>query len=144
MSTQGFQGRDQLALDSAGNVYVADTGNDTIPEVTAAGVVTTFAGTAGISGSADGTGPNAQFNDPSGLTTDAAGDVYVVDAGNYTIRKITPAGAVTTIVGVAGQTGFTAGPLPGMLDAQIAGVAISGSTLYISTYAGIAAVTNLP
>jgi hypothetical protein len=80
----------------------------------------------------------------TGVATDASGNVYVVDAWNYTIRKITPAGVVSTLVGVAGQTGFTPGPLPGVLDAGTAGVAISGSSLYMSTYAGVAVVTNLP
>jgi sugar lactone lactonase YvrE len=142
-SSASFSAPLAITASSTGNLYVADTGNNTIREITPAGVVTTLAGTAGVTGSADGTGGNAQFNHPTGITADAAGNLYVVDAWNYTIRKITPAGVVTTLVGVAGTTGFTAGALPGVLDAQTAGVAISGSTLYISTYAGIAAVTNL-
>lgn len=142
-SSARFSAPQAITADTAGNLYVADTGNNTIREITPAGVVTTLAGTAGVTGSADGIGASAQFNHPTGITVDAAGNLYVVDAWNYTIRKITPAGVVTTLVGQAGITGFTAGALPGVLDAQTAGVAISGSTLYISTYAGIAAVTNL-
>ena len=133
-----------ITIDTAGNLYVSDSDNDTIRKITPAGDVTTLAGTAGVVGSADGAGAAAQFDQPTGITIDASGNLYVVDSGNYTIRKITPAGVVTTVVGVAGQTGFTAGALPGVLDAQTAGVAISGSSLYISTYAGIAVVTNLP
>ena len=132
-----------ITIDGTGNLYVADTGNDTIREITQARTVTTLAGKAGLGGSADGVGQLARFNSPTGVTSDASGNLYVVDAWNYTIRKITPAAAVSTLVGVAGHTGFTPGALPGRLDAGITGVAVSGSTLYISTYAGIAEVTNL-
>ena len=90
---------DGVAVDSAGNVYVADTFNDTIREITPAGVVTTLAGTPGQTGSADGTGSAARFNDPDGVAVDSAGNVYVADDGNDTIRKITPAGVVTTLAG---------------------------------------------
>ena len=68
-----------VAVDSAGNVYVADTGNHTIRKVTPAGVVTTLAGLAGSSGSADGTGSAARFNGPAGVAVDSAGNVYVAD-----------------------------------------------------------------
>jgi sugar lactone lactonase YvrE len=133
-----------ITIDGAGNLYVSDSGNSTIRQITPAGAVTTLAGTAGATGSADGAGSSARFDHPTGITTDGSDNVYVVDAGNYTVRKITPGGVVSTLVGAAGKTGFTPGGLPGVLDARIWGVAISSSTLYISTYAGIAAVTNLP
>ena len=139
-----FSGPQAITIDSGGNLYVADTGNNIIRKITPSGSVSTLAGTAGVIGSVDASGSNAEFNHPTGITVDGSGNLYVVDAWNYTIRKVTPAGVVTTLVGVAGQTGFTPGALPGVLDAQTAGIAISGSTLYISTYAGIAAVTNLP
>ena len=88
-----------VAVDGAGNVYVADTVNDTIRKITPAGVVTTLAGMAGQHGSADGTGSAARFDHPVGVAVDAAGNVYVADTGNDTIRKITPAGVVTTLAG---------------------------------------------
>jgi sugar lactone lactonase YvrE len=91
-----------VAVDSATNVYVADVGNHTIRKVTAAGAVTTLAGQAGVSGSADGTGSAARFFQPSGVAVDPVGNVYVADSENYTIRKITPAGVVTTLAGRAG------------------------------------------
>jgi sugar lactone lactonase YvrE len=94
-----------LTVDGTGNVYVADSANNTIRKITPAGVVTTLAGTAGAVGSADGNGPSARFNEPTGVAVDVAGNVFVADAGNNLIRKITPGGAVTTIGGTAGTFG---------------------------------------
>ncbi|MEA3210598.1 MAG: hypothetical protein QOE70_3655 [Chthoniobacter sp.] len=98
-----------LAVDANGNVYVADGGNSTIRKITAAGVVTTLAGTAGLEGSADGTGGAAQFKGPTGVAVDVNGNVYVADSGNGTIRKVTPAGVVTTLAGTAGIEGSADG-----------------------------------
>src|SRR2546427_465488 len=94
-----------VATDSSGNVYVADISNHTIRKITPAGVVTTLAGLAGTYGSDDGTGSAAQFNGPSGVATDSSGNVYVADSSNNTIRKITPAGVVTTLARMAGSGG---------------------------------------
>jgi hypothetical protein len=90
-----------VAVDSTGNVYVADYDNDTVRKVTPDGVVTTLAGQAGSSGSADGTGNAAQFHEPTGVAVDSAANVYVADWANNTIRKVTPAGVVTTLAGLA-------------------------------------------
>jgi secreted PhoX family phosphatase len=103
--TAGFGSPNGIAIDGAGNLYVADEGNHTIRKVTPAGVVTTLAGSAGMRGSADGTGAAARFNFPAAVGTDASGNVYVADEGNFTIRKITPAGAVTTLAGAVGMQG---------------------------------------
>src|SRR5439155_6426996 len=75
-----------LSVDGNGNIFVADTANHTIRKI-AAGVVSTVAGSAGVSGSADGTGSTARFNNPSCAAADIAGNVYVADGGNHTIRK---------------------------------------------------------
>jgi sugar lactone lactonase YvrE len=104
-----FNNPGQIATDSAGNVYVADTGNNTIRKITPQGVVTTLAGTPGTVGTTDGTGADARFNQPNGIAVNAAGMVFVADTDNHTIRQITPDGVVTTIVGHAGMAGGTDG-----------------------------------
>ena len=96
-----------VAVDTAGNVFVADTSNHTIRKVTSAGVVTTLAGTAGSSGSTDATGSAARFYNPYGVSVDTAGNVFVADYSNRTIRKVTSAGVVTTLAGTAGSSGST-------------------------------------
>lgn len=98
-SAAQFNYPDGVAVDSVGNVYVADTVNCTIRKITPASVAATLAGSAGVSGSVDGTGSAAQFNYPDGIAVDGSGNVYVADVFNYKIRKITPAGVVTTLVG---------------------------------------------
>ena len=94
-----------VAVDGAGNVYVADSGNSTIRKIAPGGAVTTLAGAADTAGSSDGLGAAARFNTPEGVAVDAAGNVYVADTRNDTVRKITPGGQVTTLAGAAGQTG---------------------------------------
>jgi len=124
-----------VAVDGAGNVFVADNLYSTIRKITPTGVVTTLAGTAGSYGSADGTGAAARFYSPTGVSVDKAGNVFVADTGNNAIRKISTSAAVTTVVGVASLT--SAGNIPGPLPASIVSpfrVAIDSSTgkLYIT------------
>lgn len=71
--------------------------------------MTTFAGKSGEAGSSDGIGAAARFCGPSGLAADAAGNVYVGDPDDHTIRKVTPGGVVTTLAGMAGAAGSADG-----------------------------------
>jgi len=98
-----------VAADSAGNVYLADADNHAIRKVTPAGAVTVLAGRPGSFGSTDGTGSSARFNVPSCAALDSAGNLYVAEVGNNTIRKVTPAGVVTTLAGLAGSPGSADG-----------------------------------
>jgi sugar lactone lactonase YvrE len=116
-----------VAVDGSGNTYVADGENDTIRKITSAGVVTTMAGQAGVAGSADGTGSAARFNDPLGVAVDGNGNVYVSEQKNATIRKVTPAGVVTTVAGLAGSTGATDGTGAAARFYLPAGLAIDSS-----------------
>jgi sugar lactone lactonase YvrE len=99
-----------VAVDANGNVYVADTYNSAIRKITPAGDVSTLAGN-GMFGFQDGTGAGAQFNNPLGLVVDAAGYVFVADNTNHSVRKISPAGEVSTIAGTNVQ-GFADGAGP--------------------------------
>ncbi|PSL47865.1 NHL repeat-containing protein [Chitinophaga niastensis] len=86
-----------ITTDDKGNVFVADPGNACIRKIDSAGNVSVLAGSPGNSGYADGKGAAARFSLPYSVATDAQGNVYSVDPGNYDIRKITPDGTATTI-----------------------------------------------
>lgn len=111
-----FCNPEDVALDGAGNLYVADSCNNLIRKITpgsggVGGTVSTFAGQAGIPGYQDGPGATALFYSPQAVATDTKGNVYVADAGNQVIRKITPGGVVSTYAGQAGNPGFQNGPV---------------------------------
>jgi sugar lactone lactonase YvrE len=172
-ATATFNHPSALALDQLGNIYVADTGNGAIREISTAGEVSTLvtgfsdiqglvldaadnlyiadagtqaiyimapsqttptvlAGIPGTAGSTDGAALSATFNHPTRLTLDPSGNLYITDAYNDTIRMLTPAGVVSTVVGVAGTGSIVPGNLPGAL-ADPSGIAFDATTglLYI-------------
>ena len=113
----GYQGN--FGGTATDRVYIADTGNHTIRQVThdfgAEGcplpsLVATLAGNAGQAGSADGQGSSARFNSPRGIVAAPDGSIYVADSGNHTIRRISADGSVTTVAGEAGVSGSNDGP----------------------------------
>jgi sugar lactone lactonase YvrE len=124
-----------VAVDSTGNLYIADTGKNRIRKVTPAGVITTIAGNGnnGYSGD-DGPAASAILRGPTNVAMDSAGNLYIADTGNNRIRKVTPAGVITTIVG-NGEKGCNGDGGPASL-AQLYwphSVAVdSGGNLYVS------------
>ncbi len=121
-----------MAIDASGNLYVADSENHRIRKITPAGVVTTLAGT-GTPGATDGPGNSATFSDPRGVAVDAHGNVYVADFGSSLLRRITPAGVVSTLAGQKGITGGQDGIGAAATFAQPLGLTINAAgTLYVA------------
>ncbi len=127
-----------LALDSSGNLYVSDTGNDRIRKITTAGTITTYAGGygGGAFGGDGGPAINARLNQPRGLRLDAAGNLYFADSASNRIRKVAVDGTITTVAGV-GTAGFsgdgglaTAAQLNRPLDVAVD----AAGNLYIADY----------
>lgn len=148
VTTFAAQGGLGLAADADGNLFVAD-GRSRVVRFTPNGTSTTFAGSA-TPGNADGPGATAQFDSPGGVAVDRTGTVYVADTNNRTIRRITPAGVVSTLAGAAGQSGSVDGSgaaarfaLPRGLAFDLAGnlLVADGNALRRITPAG--AVTTL-
>jgi PKD domain/RTX calcium-binding nonapeptide repeat (4 copies)/NHL repeat len=126
-----------VAVDAAGNVYIADSSNHRVRKVDTAGVITTFAGT-GVPGFSGDTGQAsaAQLNFPIGVAADGAGNVYIGDTDNHRVRKVSPAGVITTLAGtgVAGFSGDTGQASAAQLDSP-RGVAVDGAgNVYIGDF----------
>lgn len=132
-SAARFYGPTGVAVDSAGNVYVADSFNNAIRKISPGGVVTTLAGLGGTGGSTDGTGSSARFHQPLGVAVDSAGNVYVGDSLNSTIRKISPAGVVSTLAGLANSPGGVDGTGSSARFYSPSGVAVDNAgTVYVA------------
>lgn len=116
-----------MSVDTAGNIYTVDNFGGTLRKITPAGAVTTLAGLSGFFGSADGTGSAARFSVPSGTAVDSNGNVYVADSGNCTVRKVTQAGVVTTLAGLAGNCAAADGTGSAAHFNGVAGIAVDSS-----------------
>jgi hypothetical protein len=117
-----------------GFIYVCDYSNHCIRRIDASGNVTRIAGLAGTSGSADGNGTTARFNFPEDCVMDSNGNLYIVDTGNQTIRKIDVAGNVSTFAGQALVVGGTNGTGTAATFNGPTGITIAGDSLYVSEY----------
>jgi sugar lactone lactonase YvrE len=118
-----------------GTLYVADQANSTVRRVdVASGAVTTLAGAATMRGATDGNGAAARFFNPHALVADGAGNLFVADTLNHTVRKIVLAtGDVTTLLGTAGVASTKLGPPPGVLNTP-SGLALgAGGALFVAT-----------
>jgi sugar lactone lactonase YvrE len=121
-----FNAPDGVALDAQANVYVADVINECIRKITPAGMVTTVAGMPQQEGYADGPGATAQFAQPIGIAVDGQGNIFVGDNANEIVRKITPAGVVSTVAGSQGNNGFADGTGSAAMFDNLMGVAVDG------------------
>ena len=142
-ATARVQSPFEIAVDSLGNVYFLDGATHAIRKLDPAGTVSLFAGSYSEAGHTDGPALTARFNGPLALAIDASNNIYVADSYNHAIRKISPAGVVSTAVGSAGVGTFQFGSLPGRI-AFPSGIAIIGRTLYIAHEDGVSRVTYVP
>lgn len=138
-----------LVGDASGNIYIADATNNAIRKITPAGVVTTFAGSAtGANGLMNGTGTGALFDSPEGMAIDASGNIYVGDFNNNVIRKITPAGLVSTFAtGYNGPAGIAFDATGNLYEADQTGnvirkVSSAGGASAVYAGSGTAGYTN--
>lgn len=131
-----FFGPQGLAVDSIGNVYVADSGNSAIRKITPAGVVSLYAGVSRLAGAVDGPALSARFWGPARLAVDASGNIYVSDAENQTIRKISSSGMVSTLAGSPGSLGSVDGLGSAARFSRPQGIAVdSNGIVYVADYA---------
>lgn len=125
-STASFTSPSGIAVDKAGNLYVADFYDNRIRKITPAGQVSTFAGS-GSMGVVDGQGEAASFSYPAGLCIDDKGNLYVTDSAGNRVRKITPSGAVTTLAGTGVFGGKADGPVATATFSQPVGIAVDNA-----------------
>jgi sugar lactone lactonase YvrE len=128
-----FQGPLDMVFDQQGNLYVTDRYNHRIRKISSAGEVTTLAGS-GEPGFEDGTGEAASFNYPNGIAMDPQGNLVITDLGNSSIRRITPAGVVTTVAGT-GEYGYVDGPAATAQFDTPEGIAVDTlGNIYVADY----------
>lgn len=130
-----------IVADGTGNLFIADQYNHRIRKITPGGMVSTLAGS-GTAGFADGSGTAASFSSPTGLAIDGNGNIYVADAGNHRIRKISTSGTVTTIAG-NGTAGNTDGTGTAATFVSPSGIAVDAAgMLYVTNSNSVRKVTS--
>lgn len=144
LTSARFNQPEGLATDAAGNVYVAEWADGTIRKITPQGMVSTYAGKAGVHSTVNGTLAQARFARPSHLRFDGSGNLIIVDVGNDTIRKIATDGTVSTLAGDPDASGVILGNLPGSLDNPQATVTLPNGQLAIAARHGIYVTSNAP
>ena len=121
-----------IAVDPLGNIFVVSGYGHAVTKITLNGVATILAGSDSL-GFTDGTGTAARLNYPAALGIDPVGNLLVADTYNNAVRKITPAGVVTTIAGKPGANGIQPGPLPASLTLP-RGIAVhTDGTIYVTS-----------
>jgi sugar lactone lactonase YvrE len=134
-----------IAVDGSNNLFVADTANKTIREITPAGLVSTIAGTPLVAGSNDGLAATAHFSDPYGIAVDSNGDIFVADTLNFTVREISSLGNVTTIGGLPGVSGTQGGIGSAARFLQVMGLVVGpGGALYVCDNANARISVGVP
>lgn len=139
--TRLFQPRG-ITVDATGTLWVADLAR-TISKAGADGALVRVAGSPNVTGDADGSGSAASFNVVNALSADANGNLYAADHYNNLIRKIPPAGVVSTVAGTRGASSLQAGPLPGTL-AGVGGVAVDRNGDLFATSGNAVIKVTLP
>jgi hypothetical protein len=130
-----------IVFDTGGNLYVSDTGNQVIRKITPAGIVSTFAGTMSVEGSASGGVGVGQFSRPGGLAIDVSDNIYVVDANNCLLRKVDTSGVISTFAGALGGSPMVDGNGTSAKFDRIFGITFDGTNLYVSDRYAVRQVT---
>ena len=139
-----------IAFDVYGNLFVADAGNHTIRRITPNGDVTSFVGTPGVVGTADGNGAAARFNNPTELAFDGAGVLYVLERGDASnsfaviVRRVTPTGDVTTLFNAGNEAAALAASGQETFARTIRGKSLIGSDRLAFTAGNAVLVRTLP
>jgi len=134
-----------VAVDSAGNIYIADTYNFRVREVSTSGIITTMAGVGFLGFSGDGSpATSAQLSFPQGVAVDSAGNIYIADTGDFRVRMVSTAGIITTVAGT-GTQGYNGDNIPAS-SAELGypqGVAVDAAgNLYIGDSGRVREVTH--
>lgn len=128
-----FNGAYGIAKDASGALYVTEQSGNVVRRVAPDGTVTTIAGSPGVSGSANGSGSAARFYLPRAIAIGPDGDLYVADAGNSVVRRVTTAGAVSTYAGAPGVYAYVDGPAAAARFNQPNGIAVADDgTVYVA------------